>query len=350
MTHALSRPERPLRTSVGSPADWLVLPPDASAPVRGHVPSQDVLGFREAPGQQNACVSDRLTRRLAELASSDDVDALVELGCDLAAADRQRDAEGCFRHAAALGSAVAMFDLGNTLRELGRPMEAVAAYEDAIAAGETDAWLNIGNVLIDLGDLAAGMAAYRAAAAAGDTNGVLALAFELREQGERELAEEAAREAAAAGNQQAAAVLACWRWDRTLDPALEPDLRAGADHFPDARADLAHLLRATGRAEEARQVLERGAKLGETEVLLALGNLYADVLGDTDAAEATFRAGIAAGDMHCHNNLGLLLWFQRGDVDAAEAEFQRGAAAGDALAARHLHQLLGAGDDDSDDD
>jgi hypothetical protein len=52
--------------------------------------------------------------------------------------------------------------------------------------------------------------------------------------------------------------------------------------------------------------------------------------------------------MHCHNNLGLL-WFDRGDFAAAEAEFQRGAAAGDALAARHLHELLGAGDDDSDD-
>jgi tetratricopeptide (TPR) repeat protein len=237
----------------------------------------------------HAGVSAPLTRRLAELASTEDVDGLVELGCDLADAGRQEDAEGWFRRAAELGSAVALFDLGNTLQEVGRPSEAVAAYQAAIAAGETDAWCKLGHVFVELGDLAAGMAAYRAAAAAGNSDGALALAFELREQGERELAEDAAQDAAAAGNQEAAGVLACWRWCRTLDPALEPDLRAGADHFPAARADLADLLVRTGRAAEARQVLERGAKLGESESLLPLGNLYADVLGDADAAEATFR-------------------------------------------------------------
>ena len=99
-------------------------------------------------------------------------------------------------------------------------------------------------------------------------------------------------------------------------------------------------------------MLERGAKLGESDSLLPLGKLYADVLGDVEAAEATYRAGIAAGDMNCHNNLGLLLWFDRGDLDAAEAELRRGAEAGDALAARHLAELFTAAaeDDDEEDD
>ena len=42
---------------------------------------------------------------------------------------------------------------------------------------------------------------------------------------------------------------------RTLDPALEAELRAGADHFPSARSDLGHLLLDTGRTDEARFVL-----------------------------------------------------------------------------------------------
>jgi tetratricopeptide (TPR) repeat protein len=298
-------------------------------------------------------VGDQLTARLADLAFSDDVDALLELGCELADAGRQEDAERCFRRAADLGSEIGWFNLGNTLRKLGRLHEAVAAYEIATAAGEIDAWLNLGNVLGTLGDIAGSMHAYRAAAAAGDSNGALSLAFELRKQGEQGLAEEAAAEAAAAGNSQAAAVLACWEWIATSDPALEAKLRAGADHFPDTRVSLAHLLRATGRAEETRRVLERGAKLGETEVLLALGNLYARDFDDTDAAQTAYRAGIAAGDLHCHNNLGSLLW-DLDDLEGAEAEFRLGAEAGDALAARNLRSLLedeeehGDGDSDSD--
>jgi tetratricopeptide (TPR) repeat protein len=294
-------------------------------------------------------VDDQLAGRLASLAMSDDVDALLDLGCELADAGRQADAERCFRRAADLGSAIGWFNLGNTLRELGRLHEAVAAYEIATAAGEIDAWLNLGNVLGSLGDIAGSMHAYRAAAAAGDSNGALSLAFELRKQGEQGLAEEAATEAAATGNAQAAAVLACWAWSATLDPALEADLRAGADHFPDTRVALADLLRTTGRSDEARRVLERGAELGETEILLALGNLYARDFDDTEAAETAYRAGVAAGDLHCHNNLGSLLW-DLDDLEGAEAEFRLGAAAGDALAARNLRSLLEDEDEDADED
>jgi tetratricopeptide (TPR) repeat protein len=111
-------------------------------------------------------VDDQLAGRLASLALSDDVDALLELGCGLADAGRQEDAERCFRRAADLGSAVGWFDLGNTLRELGRLHEAVAAYGAATAAGEIDAWLNLRNALGTLGDIAGAMHAYRSAAAA----------------------------------------------------------------------------------------------------------------------------------------------------------------------------------------
>jgi tetratricopeptide (TPR) repeat protein len=279
-----------------------------------------------------------LDDRLARADECDDVDELIDLGCDLADADRLRDAERCFRRAATLGSATAELDLGNTLKDQRRWADAAAAYERAIAGGETDAWLNLGQVLEELDDVAGAMRAYADAARSGDSNGALSLALMLRERGDQTEATEQARAAANAGNPVAAGVLACWAWDETLDPALEPALRAAIDHYPSARADLAELLRSTGRAAEARAVLEVGAKLGEVESWLPLGNLYIDDLGDADAAELAYRSGIAAGDAHCHHNLGLLL-AARGDKAGATEQFRRGAAAGDESAALMLRGL-----------
>jgi tetratricopeptide (TPR) repeat protein len=202
----------------------------------------------------------------------------------------------------------------------------------------TDAWLNLGSVLQTLGDLAGAMRAFREAFQAGDVEGALALAFCLREQAEPEQAMTAARDAAAAGSLAAAGVLACWEWDESLDPALEPALRAGAAYYPSARADLAELLCSTGRVTEACEVLEQGAKLGEQESWLPLGNLYADEFGDFTAARDAYLGGIAAGDTHCHHNLGVLLVAQ-GLTDDAEEQFRLGAEAGDALASRALRDL-----------
>ena len=208
----------------------------------------------------------------------------------------------------------------------------------ALSGGEADAWRNLGLVLEDLGDLAGAMRAYRGAVDAGDLEGGLQLAFLLREQGERDQAMVVAQEIAAAGDEEAAAVVACWRWCATLDPSLEDDLRAGQHHFPAARSDLAHLLRETGRPVEARAVLERGAKLGEQVAWLPLGNLYREEMGDDEAAEEAYRSGINAGDTYCHHNLAVLL-ADRGDLDGAVEQFRLGAAAGDQLAAQSLNEL-----------
>jgi tetratricopeptide (TPR) repeat protein len=283
-------------------------------------------------------VREDLDRRLRRLQASGEPAELIDLGCDLAEAGRHRDAEVCFRRAAALGDSVGSFNLGNALAAQGRNEEAVEAYEGALAAGESDAWRNLGLVLEELGDLAGAMHAYRGAGEAGDPAGWLGLAFLLREQGEREDALVAAQQGAELGDPVAAAVVASWCWSMTFDPALEPDLRAGAAHYPSARADLGRLLRDTGRVDEARWVLEIGAKLGETESWLPLGNLYCDELGDEEAAEEAYRAGIRAGDVYCHHNLGLLL-VERGDVDGAVEQFRLGVAAGDDLALRALEQF-----------
>ena len=97
-------------------------------------------------------MAEDLDARFQALQDSDDVYALIDLGCDLADVGRQADAEWCFRRAADLGDSVASFNLGNALAAQQRFPEAVEAYEVALAAGEPDAWRNLGKVLEDLGD------------------------------------------------------------------------------------------------------------------------------------------------------------------------------------------------------
>ena len=283
-------------------------------------------------------MTEDLDARLRRLRAAVDTDALIDLGCDLAEADRQPDAEWCFRRAADLGDRLGSFNLAIALRAQGRGVEAVAAYEAAVDGGVTGAWRDLGSLLEELGDLAGAMRAYRGAIRAGDLAGGLQLAFLLREQGERLEAMEVAGQMASGGSVEAAAVLACWRWCATLDTTLEADLREAANHYPPARADLADLLRETGRPAEARAVLERGAKLGEAVAWLPLGNFYADEMGDEEAAEEAYRGGIAAGEVHCHHNLAYLL-AERGDLEGAVEQFRLGAAAGDQLAADALREL-----------
>jgi len=185
--------------------------------------------------------------------------------------------------------------------------------------------------LSELGDREGEIRAYEGADAVGDSGGTLCLAFILREQGARDEAFAAAERAAAAGNVIAAAVVASWSWSLTLDPDLEDALRAGADLYPSARADLGDLLITTGRLEEARQVLELGMDLGERESMLKLGNLYSDRLEDDEAAEIAYRAGAETGDAHAHHNLAVLLE-QRGDRGGAEVHYRLAIAGGDLLA------------------
>jgi len=278
-------------------------------------------------------------RLLRKAHATADVDELVSIGCDLADSDEAGGAEYCFRRASDLGDAAAAFNLGNCLAGQERFREAVDAYELALERGETDAWLNLGMVLEDLGDLAGAMRAYEQAERAGDSGGAVMLAFALREQGERDAASEAMERAEAAGNELAAAVLACWRWCTSLDPSLEPALRAAAELYPSARADLGRLLVNTGRVEEGRLVFLRGMELGETESMVPLGNLYADVLGDDDAAEAAYRAGAELGDTHAHHNLAVLL-ARHGDLAGAERHFRQASDGGDRLAEAALRDLL----------
>jgi tetratricopeptide (TPR) repeat protein len=294
--------------------------------------------------RQDVCMSS-LVVRLAHARENPGAlseDLLIDLGCDLSDAGRTSDAEWCFRTAVNRGSNIGLFNLGNELTFQGRRREAAQALREAGNRGVNDAWLNLGNVLLDMGETVQAIAAFERASDAGDSNGLLSLAFVQRDLGQEGQAEDTLRSAVTAGNSTASAVMACWQWDRTLDPSLEFALRDGAEEYPPARADLADLLRHTSRIAEAQSVLERGVALGEKESFLPLGDLYADALGDPRAAEEAYRGGILAGDINCHHNLAVLL-MSDGRTEEAVEEFRLGAAAGDELAARFLRQLLADG-------
>jgi tetratricopeptide (TPR) repeat protein len=226
---------------------------------------------------------------------------------------------------------------------VGRWSEAEVAARTALDRGDPRGWQVLGQALHEQGRAADAERAFRAAAGRGDVHAALELAATLRESGQQLEAWHWAQFAADAGSAVAAGTLACWRWDETRDRALEPQLRAGAEHQPQARASLADLLRSTGRVEEARTVLEQGAARGEVASWLPLGNLYRDELGDDVAAAAAYRAGIEGGDLHAHHNLGVLL-LDSGDVEGAIEHFSIAAAGGDDLAARVLREVLAEDD------
>ena len=292
-------------------------------------------------------------------ASSDNGEALVRSRPAAEADDH--------RQVTTLGSAGAARDLGRALEGLGRWDEAVEAHRQAGEWGEADAWLDLaiaglrlerwteardaarramtlgkveahgplGAALRELGDYSGARAVLEAALRAGDAAAATQLALLLRELGDHRQAEDVAHQAAALGSAVATAVLVHWQWDATGDAGLEADLRASADAYEVARVDLAQLLRRTGRVAEAREVLQVGVDKGERTAHLPLGNLLWDHYGDADAAEAAYRAGVAAGDPYSHHNLGVLL-LARGDGGAAIREFGLGAAAGDHLATATL--------------
>lgn len=278
-----------------------------------------------------------LDEKLAAARGGCDSDLLIDLGCDLAATGRHVDAEWCFRRAVDLGEEWAWFNIGNALASQSKFAEAADAFRRGIETGDPDGWLNLGQILEEQGDHVAAVDAYQSGAAAGDTNCSLQLAFIARERGDQVEAERIAT-IVADRSPRAAAVLACWRYCRTHDPNLEADLRAGAPHFGAARGDLATLLYSTGRAVEALEVLQVGAKLGESESFIMLGNLYRDELDNDEAAEDAYRLGIDAGDMWSHHNLAIVLE-ERGDHEEALAHYRLAAAAGSAFAQAALVRL-----------
>ncbi len=125
-----------------------------------------------------------------------------------------------------------------------------------------------------------------------------------------------------------------WRWESRNDVAVESMLRIGMADYAEARADLAHLLMATGRRDEGARTLSDGVLAGQVACMLPLANVLSED-GRKDAAEALYRRAFAAGDSYSAWNLAVLLWeTDRGDE--AQEWVWRAAEGGDDLAIGYL--------------
>jgi len=125
-----------------------------------------------------------------------------------------------------------------------------------------------------------------------------------------------------------------WLWSLKDDVAAEPHLRIGLQAHPEARADLAALLRTTGRAAEGRAVLEAGVRAGEVGSMLPLANTLDDE-GEHGRAEQIYRRAYELGDPRSAWNLAVMLIRLGRDEEADEWRW-RAAQGGDEVAIRHL--------------
>lgn len=135
-------------------------------------------------------------------------------------------------------------------------------------------------------------------------------------------------------------VLGHWTWDERHDPDAEALLEVGATVYPSARADLAHLYRATKREERAEALLREGVAGNELESFIVLGNLL-DETGRAADAEAMYVRGFEAGDGYCAYNLSLLLRREGRDAEA-DAWLLRGVESGDEKAKAYYEEFTSA--------
>ncbi len=133
---------------------------------------------------------------------------------------------------------------------------------------------------------------------------------------------------------EAEGVAGHWRWEHWNDVSAETMLRAGMQAYPSARADLAALLRVTGRPEEGLEMLRVGAEAGEVVCMLPLGNLLSEQ-GDLAGAESLYRRAVDLGDAYAAWNLAVVLAEQGRHAEADDWAW-RAAAAGDEVAIQHL--------------
>jgi tetratricopeptide (TPR) repeat protein len=132
-------------------------------------------------------------------------------------------------------------------------------------------------------------------------------------------------------------ILGHWTWDDSGDPSAEPLLRAGAESYPEARVDLASLLRQAGREVEAEAILRAGVERDEVDCLIVLGNLFWES-GRFAEAEDAYRRGYSLGDTFSAYNLHLLLT-ELNRHDEARDWLELAARGGDQKAIAWLSQL-----------
>ena len=197
-----------------------------------------------------------------------------------------------------------------------------------------------GEALEDEGRVEEAAAIYRALIASEFLIGYADLAWLEHERGNHRLAEELLEsylEADDDPDESTATIsglLGHWRWNAGDRFDAEPLLRAGAEFYPEARSDLAALLRASDREDEAETVLRAGVIAGEVDSHLPLGNLLWES-ERVEEAEEIYLRGYTLGDAFSAYNLSLLLT-ELGRDEEASIWMRKAAEGGDEKAISSL--------------
>ncbi|MFJ3608752.1 tetratricopeptide repeat protein [Streptomyces anulatus] len=180
---------------------------------------------------------------------------------------------------------------------------------------------------------------YRPAAEAGRADVMNNLAVLLAAAGRFEEAERFQRRAAAAGDSDAVFNLGSLLSRTARSDEAEAAYRQAADAgHTSAMFNLGVVLGETARSDEAEAAYRQAADAGHTSAMNNLGVLM-DHGGRRDEAEHTFRRAAAAGHVDAMNNLGILL-AGAGRLDEAEAAYRQAVDSGDVHAMNNLGNLL----------
>lgn len=267
--------------------------------------------------------------------STDELDGLIDEGCDLAEGGRHLEAIRHFQSAIDRGEAWVGLNLGNSYLALGDVSAAQRAYEQAWEAGDGDAGFNLAHLFESKGEVLRARNVLAVLVERNYAKAQVEEAMRLRADGRISEAESLLSRAMSDPGpigDLAAGVLGNMRW---RGPSSDEELLTrGATAYPSARADLAVLQIETGRNEEGETTLRKGVAADEVESMIVLGNRLSRN-GDTKAAEELFRRGFALGDAHAALNLGALRW-EAGRRKSARKWFRRAAALGDERAQEWL--------------
>ncbi|MFC9253998.1 tetratricopeptide repeat protein [Amycolatopsis thailandensis] len=218
---------------------------------------------------------------------------LTRRGVELRYEDRHDEAVRTLREAVVAGEPDAPRELAYALLGADRPREAIKVLNRAIKSGRADLYSLLGSMAAELGDIKCAEKAYRNAIAKGDVEALNDYAVFLQDEERFDEAREVLQRSAELGD--------------ALAPGNLVVLYA---------EDLDDLATATEVGEKYLGPRAPG-------VYAALAAVYAR-LGRLEDAESLFRQAIDLDAPRIHQRYARFLWRHRGDLKAAEEEFWEG--------------------------
>jgi uncharacterized protein len=224
---------------------------------------------------------------------------------------------------------------------MGEAAEIDRQLAELAATGDGDRAFELGyHYVHEHDDLATAERYYRVAIDAGEQHSLNNLARILAAQGRDDEAEALYRRAVEQGDTRAAVNLAAFLDERGREDEATALLHAHADAEPEAAERLARKHFSRGDYGEAERWFRRAAEDEERAEAITCVGVLAQMRGDEEEAEGWLRRGLDGGDPHAAHHLGCMVR-ERGDLEGAERLLRRALQeTGDPLDANQLAVTL----------